>query len=416
MPDTPLPNDGLPENAGQPPQPRGDQGARPDTPEPAGKRFPGGARPSGAKPARPPGAKPARPAPPPGSRLRPAKLPAGDGSAVELPVLTRKDFASDADVRWCPGCGDYAVLAAVQRALPDLADTKENVVFVSGIGCSSRFPYYMDTYGVHSIHGRAPAFALGLKATRPELDVWVVTGDGDALSIGGNHLAHLLRRNLDVQLLLFNNQIYGLTKGQYSPTSEVGKVTKSSPYGSLDHPFNPAAFALGADATFVARTLDRDAKHLTRIIGEAHGHRGTAFVEVYQNCNIFNDGAFSAFTDRDSKAERTVFVENGKPMLFDNGARGVRLDGLRLQTFTVGEGFSADDALVYDESDKLMAHAVVEQLFWDEAMPRPFGVLYRTRRPTYDAVFNEQLAAVRAQKGPGDLGALLQGGATWTVV
>jgi 2-oxoglutarate ferredoxin oxidoreductase subunit beta len=434
MPDTPLPNDdGLPENAGQPPEPRGAKGARPDTPEPAGKRRPGGARPTpgakparppgakparptGAKPIRPPGAKPARPVPPPGSRLRPATLPAGDGAPVDLPVLTRKDFASDADVRWCPGCGDYAVLAAVQRTLPDLADTKENVVFVSGIGCSSRFPYYMDTYGVHSIHGRAPAFALGLKATRPDLDVWVITGDGDALSIGGNHLAHLLRRNLDVQLLLFNNQIYGLTKGQYSPTSEVGKVTKSSPYGSLDHPFNPAAFALGADATFVARTLDRDAKHLSRVIGEAHGHRGTAFVEVYQNCNIFNDGAFADFTDRATKAERSLFVEHGEPLLYDKGKRGVRLDGLRLQTFEVGADGSADDALVYDESDKLMAHAVVEQLFWDAAMPRPFGVLYRTQRPTYDQVFNEQLAAVREKKGPGDLGALLQGGATWTVV
>ena len=435
MPDTQNPNDGLPENAGRPPQPRGEQGARPDTPEPAGKRRPGGARPApppgakparppgakparpaGATPARPPGAKPARPTPPPGSRLRPATVPAGDGAPVELPVLTRKDFASDADVRWCPGCGDYAVLAAVQRTLPDLVDTKENVVFVSGIGCSSRFPYYMDTYGVHSIHGRAPAFALGLKATRPELDVWIVTGDGDALSIGGNHLAHLLRRNLDVQLLLFNNQIYGLTKGQYSPTSEVGKVTKSSPYGSLDHPFNPAAFALGADATFVARTLDRDAKHLTRVIGEAHGHRGTAFVEVYQNCNIFNDGAFADFTDRDTKAERSLFVEHGRPLLYDGGQRGVRLDGLRLRTFAVGADFAAGDALVYDETDKLMAHAVVEQLFWDAALPRPFGVLYRADRPTYDRVFNEQLAAVKAQKGDGDLAALLHGGATWTVV
>ena len=439
MPEPPLPDDslprsggGLPENAGQPPLPRGEKGARPDTPEPAGKRYPGGARPTpppgatparppGARPARPTGATPARPAPPPGSRLRPAhlppgSLPPGDGAPLDLPVLTRKDFASDADVRWCPGCGDYAVLAAVQRALPDLVDTKENVVFVSGIGCSSRFPYYMDTYGVHSIHGRAPAFALGLKATRPELDVWIVTGDGDALSIGGNHLAHLLRRNLNVQLLLFNNQIYGLTKGQYSPTSEVGKVTKSSPYGSLDHPFNPAAFALGADATFVARTLDRDAKHLTRIIGEAHAHRGTAFVEVYQNCNIFNDGAFAAFTDRDQKAERTVFAEHGKPLLYDGGARGIRLDGLRLKTFEISPNFSASDALVYDETDKLMAHAVVEQLFWTDEMPRPFGVLYRADRPTYDDVFNQQLAAVREKKGPGDLGALLRGGATWTVV
>ena len=445
---------------GDPPAPRGAQGARPDTPEPAGKRYPvdapaspsggggpdlpeipethpdeappaapapagtrtptlppgagrGGPKPAGPplkKPARPPGAK--RPAAPPAARV---VDPEGDGAALGLPVLSRKDFVSGADVRWCPGCGDYAVLAAVQRALPDLAETKEDVVFISGIGCSSRFPYYMDTYGFHSIHGRAPAVALGLKSTRPELDVWVVTGDGDALSIGAGHTAHMLRRNVDLQVLLFNNQIYGLTKGQYSPTSEVGKVTKSSPYGSLDHPFNPAALALGADGTFVARTLDRDPKHMQAVLKAAHAHRGTSFVEIYQNCNIFNDGAFFDFTERDSKPLRTVFVEDGQPMTYANGEKGLVLDGLRLRSVDLGGEVTADDCVTYDSTDKALALLVVDQMFWDPDLPRPFGVLYRESRPTYDAVLGEQVAAVTAQKGPGDLAALLASGDTWTI-
>jgi 2-oxoglutarate ferredoxin oxidoreductase subunit beta len=338
----------------------------------------------------------------------------GDGTALGLPVLTRQDFVSGADVRWCPGCGDYAVLAAVQRALPELAQHREKVVFVSGIGCSSRFPYYMNTYGFHTIHGRAPAVATGLKASRPDLDVWVVTGDGDALSIGAGHTVHMLRRNLDVQVLLFNNQIYGLTKGQYSPTSEAGKVTKSSPYGSVDHPFNPAALALGAEGTFVARTLDRDPKHMQAVLRAAHEHRGTSFVEIYQNCNIFNDGAFADFTDRETKGERALFVEHGQPLLYANGTRGLRLDGLTIREVDVAaEGTS--DVLVYDATDRTLAHVVIDQLFWAANLPRPFGVLYRESRPTYDALLNEQVEAVTARKGRGDLAALLASGDTWTV-
>ena len=450
-------SDDLTQPGGEPPAPRGDEGARPDAPEPAGKMHPvvapalpaldgeravpaipatdadataepgvgmdtppavdalAAARRAPALPVRPPARPPgaARPAVPTRARLvDPTET--GDGAALELPVLTRQDFVSGADVRWCPGCGDYAVLAAVQRALPELAAHRENVVFVSGIGCSSRFPYYMNTYGFHSIHGRAPAIATGLKASRPDLDVWVVTGDGDALSIGAGHTVHMLRRNLDVQVLLFNNQIYGLTKGQYSPTSEAGKVTKSSPYGSVDHPFNPAALALGAEGTFVARTLDRDPKHMQAVLREAHAHRGTSFVEIYQNCNIFNDGAFAEFTERETKAERTVFVEHGQPVLFAGGTRGLRLDGLTLREVDVAaEG--ASDVLVYDATDRALAHLVVDQLFWAADLPRPFGVLYRESRPTYDALLNEQVAEVTARKGPGDLAALLASGDTWTV-
>ncbi len=449
---------------GAPPEPRGIQGADPDAVEPAGTRKPvvmpaqpatdeapaepavpatdadadaepgvGAARRPTMPPARPPGARPAmppampparppgaaRPAPPPRARVGdPAEAgdAPGDGAAVTLPTLTRADFATGADVRWCPGCGDYAVLAAVQRALPELAERRENVVFISGIGCSSRFPYYLNTYGMHSIHGRAPAFATGLKLSRPELDVWVVTGDGDALSIGAGHTVHMMRRNVDLQVLLFNNQIYGLTKGQYSPTSEVGKVTKSSPYGSVDHPFNPAALALGADATFVARTLDRDPKHMQAVLRAAHDHRGTSFVEIYQNCNIFNDLAFADFTERDSKPLRTVMVEHGQPLIYANGTRGLRLDGLRLRAVDLAAGdASVADCLVYDATDKMLAHAVVDQLFWDAEMPRPFGVLYRESRPTYDALLNAQLADVTARAGAPSLDALLASGATWEI-
>ncbi|GAB5536112.1 MAG: 2-oxoacid:ferredoxin oxidoreductase subunit beta [Rubricoccaceae bacterium] len=407
---------------GEPPQPRGDKGARPDTPEPAGTRPPVKAPalpPTAKKPALPPVRKPtrppgmARPTVPPQARTIDPET--GDGAALGLPVLSRKDFVSGADVRWCPGCGDYAVLAAVQRALPELAERREDVVFISGIGCSSRFPYYMNTYGFHTIHGRAPTVATGLKASRPELDVWVVTGDGDALSIGAGHFVHLLRRNLDVQVLLFNNQIYGLTKGQYSPTSEVGKVTKSSPFGSLDHPFNPASLALGADGTFVARTLDRDPKHMQAVLRAAHDHTGTSLVEIYQNCNIFNDGAFFDYTERDSKPDHAVFVEHGEPVTYANGTKGLKLDGLKLVSVDLEGDASVSDCLVYDATDRALAGLVAEQAFWSEDLPRPFGVLYREDRPTYDALLNEQVASVVQKKGMGDLKELLHGTETWTI-
>jgi len=278
----------------------------------------------------------------------------GSGKPVSLPVidegpskLTRADFTSDQDVRWCPGCGDYVVLATVQRLMPEFDVPKENVVFISGIGCSSRFPYYMKTYGMHSIHGRAPTIATGLKASRPELDVWIVTGDGDSLSIGGNHIIHLMRRNVNLQILMFNNQIYGLTKGQYSPTSEVGKITKSTPFGSIDHPFNPIALVLGAEATFVARTMDRDPKHMREMIIEAHDHPGTGFLEIYQNCNIFNDGAFFEYTEKATKAASTVEIEHCKPLVYDNGNKGLRLDGFRIESIDLTNGkWSVDDCLV----------------------------------------------------------------------
>ncbi len=360
------------------------------------------AMPPGARPAMPPSSKPAMP---------PGTQPAGDGK----PRLTRKDFASDQDVRWCPGCGDYAILATVQRLLPELDVPREHIVFISGIGCSSRFPYYMNTYGMHSIHGRAPAIATGLKASRPELDVWIVTGDGDALSIGGNHLIHILRRNLNVQILLFNNQIYGLTKGQYSPTSERGKITKSSPYGSIDHPFNPVALALGADATFVARSMDRDTKHLQEMLRRAHDHRGAAFVEIYQNCNIFNDGAFFQFTERDTKSHRALFLEHGKPLVFDEGRKGIRLDGLRPEVIDLTDSrWSLDDCLVYDETNRELAH-IMARIFFRPDLPQPFGVFYREERPTYEDLLHRQIAEVTARKGKGDLQALLQSGDTWVI-
>ncbi len=375
---------------------------------------PPSSEPAARKPVLPPARPGARPSPPPAARVV-APERGGDGDLTALPVLTRQDFVSGADVRWCPGCGDYAILAAVQRALPEMVERRENVVFVSGIGCSSRFPYYLDTDGFHTSHGRAPAIATGRKAARPELDGWVVTGDGDALSIGAGHFVHLCRRNVDLQVLLFNNQIYGLTKGQYSPTSEPGKVTKSSPFGSIDHPFNPAALAMGAGATFVARTLDRDAKHLQATLRRAHDHRGTSFVEAYQNCNIFNDGAFFDFTERESKPERALFVEHGRPLVYDNGKKGLALDGLRLVARDLTAGYAASDCLVYDETDRVLATLLTDGLFWNADLPRPFGVLYREDRPTYDADLNEQVAEVKAKKGAGSLAALLQGGETWTI-
>lgn len=337
---------------------------------------------------------------------------------IITPTLTAKDFVSDQEVRWCPGCGDYSILAQVQRVLPNLGLAKENIVFISGIGCSSRFPYYVDTYGMHSIHGRATAIASGLKAARPELSVWVVTGDGDGLSIGGNHTIHLLRRNLDINVLMFNNQIYGLTKGQYSPTSEANKVTKSSPYGSIDHPFNPAALALGADATFVARTMDRDPKHMQAMLERSYRHKGTSFLEIYQNCVIFNDGAFDMFTEKGTKPEETLFLEQGQPLVF--GAqkdKGLRLDGFQPQVVTIGDGYGLEDLWVHDEHDIYKAQ-ILTRIHDDPTLahhlPRPFGVFYQIDRPCYEDLMAIQIEAAMQRK-PGDLNAILHGGEVWTI-
>lgn len=330
-----------------------------------------------------------------------------------------KDFKSDQEVRWCPGCGDYAILAAVQGFLPELGLARENIVFVSGIGCSSRFPYYMNTYGMHSIHGRAPAIATGLAASRSDLSVWVVTGDGDALSIGGNHLIHALRRNVNLKILLFNNRIYGLTKGQYSPTSEVGKITKSTPMGSLDAPFNPLSLAIGAEAGFVARTVDSDRKHLTSVLREAAAHPGTALVEIYQNCNIFNDGAFDVIKDRARAEEAVIRLEHGQPVRFGaDGRRGVVRDratgDLRVVDVTpANEG----DLLVHDAhaASPTTAFALSRLADPDTLHHTPIGVLRSVRRPVYDAQMNDQLDTAVRDRGEGDLAALLAGTDTWTV-
>ncbi|WP_274915022.1 2-oxoacid:ferredoxin oxidoreductase subunit beta [Streptomyces sp. WZ-12] len=336
-----------------------------------------------------------------------------------------KDFKSDQEVRWCPGCGDYAVLAAVQGFMPELGLAKENIVFVSGIGCSSRFPYYMNTYGMHSIHGRAPAIASGLASSRRDLSVWVVTGDGDALSIGGNHLIHALRRNVNLKILLFNNRIYGLTKGQYSPTSELGKITKSTPMGSLDAPFNPVSLALGAEASFVARTVDSDRKHLTSVLRAAAAHPGTALVEIYQNCNIFNDGAFEALKDKDQAQEAVIRLEHGQPIRFGApaadglGAKGVVRDPATgdLKVIDVTEE-GADAVLVHDahSPSPTTAFALSRIADPDTLYRTPIGVLRDVERPVYDALMAEQLDTAVEQKGKGDLSALLAGSDTWTVV
>ncbi|MFC8200333.1 2-oxoacid:ferredoxin oxidoreductase subunit beta [Streptomyces sp. NPDC060006] len=336
-----------------------------------------------------------------------------------------KDFKSDQEVRWCPGCGDYAVLAAVQGFMPELGLAKENVVFVSGIGCSSRFPYYMNTYGMHSIHGRAPAIATGLASSRRDLSVWVVTGDGDALSIGGNHLIHALRRNVNLKILLFNNRIYGLTKGQYSPTSEVGKITKSTPMGSLDAPFNPVSLAIGAEASFVARTVDSDRKHLTEVLRQAAAHPGTALVEIYQNCNIFNDGAFEVLKDRQQAEEAVIRLEHGKPIRFGApledglGSKGVVRDALSgdLKVVTVTPE-NEPRILVHDAhaTSPTTAFALSRLADPDTLHHTPIGVLRSVDRPVYDTQMSDQLDAAIEQNGKGDLSALLAGGDTWTVV
>jgi 2-oxoglutarate ferredoxin oxidoreductase subunit beta len=339
--------------------------------------------------------------------------------AVTKPALTAKDFATDQEVRWCPGCGDYSILAQVQKIMPGIGVPRENIVIISGIGCSSRFPYYMDTYGMHSIHGRATAIASGLKAARPDLSVWIVTGDGDSLSIGGNHTIHLLRRNFDVNIMLFNNQIYGLTKGQYSPTSEQNKVTKSTPFGSIDHPFNPLALAMGADATFIARSMDRDPKHLQDMLKRSNAHKGSSFLEIYQNCNIFNDGAFEMFTEKGSKADEVLFLEQGSPLIF--GAlrnKGIKLDGFKPVVVNLGEGHSADDLWIHDENDFYKAQILV-RMFDDPRieghLPRPFGVFYQATRNCYEDVMAMQIQEAVATKGKGDLDRLLRGRETWTI-
>ena len=324
--------------------------------------------------------------------------------------LTAKDFKTDQEVRWCPGCGDYAILAAMQSFMPELGIPRENIVFVSGIGCAARFPYYMETYGMHSIHGRAPAIATGLSASRPDLSVWVVTGDGDALSIGGNHLIHALRRNVNITILLFNNRIYGLTKGQYSPTSELGKVTKSTPYGSLDWPFNPLSLAIGAEATFVARSIDTDRAHLTQTLRAAAAHKGAAFVEIFQNCNIFNDGTFDFV--RDDKSNR-IYLEHGKPIRFgEDGAKGVhQLTDGSMEVFE-GEG----EALVHDAEHATPTLAFgLSRLTQERVGATPIGVFRSIQRPVYDELMAEQIEGATAKLGAGDLEALLHAGETWTV-
>ena len=327
-----------------------------------------------------------------------------------------KDFQSDQDVRWCPGCGDYSILAQVQRVMPELNIPRHNMVFVSGIGCSSRFPYYMDTYGFHGIHGRAAAIASGLKIARPDLMVWVATGDGDGLSIGGNHLIHICRRNLDVKIMLFNNQIYGLTKGQYSPTSEFGKVTKSTPFGSVDHPFNPLLVALGAEASFVARTLDRDPKHLQYVIRRAASHMGTAFIEIYQNCNVFNDEAFFTYTEKETKDDNVVFVEHGKPMIFGKEKdKGIKLEGFTPTIVSLKDGkHSINDLIVHNEKDTMLSF-ILARMSSLPTLPRPVGVVYAVERPLYEAEMTKQIERAIQKQGEGDLEKLLHHGETWVI-
>jgi 2-oxoglutarate/2-oxoacid ferredoxin oxidoreductase subunit beta len=335
----------------------------------------------------------------------------------EAVKLSRKDFQSDQEVRWCPGCGDYSILTAVQLLLPELDVKPENLVFVSGIGCAARFPYYMNVYGLHGIHGRAPAIATGIALARPDLDVWVITGDGDALSIGGNHLIHSMRRNVNFTMLLFNNQIYGLTKGQYSPTSEVGKVTKSTPFGSIDQPFNPVSLALGAEASFVARTHDMDRKHMTETFRRAHAHRGSSFVEVYQNCNVFNDGAFAAVTAKEARPNMLIDLKHGEPIRFGaDGQHGVLLNARGETEIVDVADVGEDRLLVHDEhrDDPSLAFAL-SRLADTPTVPTPVGVFRDVERPIYEGEVQRQLVGAQEQRGPGDLEALIGSGATWEV-
>ncbi|MEE2912976.1 MAG: 2-oxoacid:ferredoxin oxidoreductase subunit beta [Planctomycetota bacterium] len=336
-------------------------------------------------------------------------------SDVALPTYKAKDFASDQDVRWCPGCGDYAVLTAMKKMAADLGVKKEEIVFISGIGCAARFPYYMDTYGAHTVHGRAPAFATGVKLANPDLTVFLVSGDGDLLSIGGNHTVHTLRRNIDINIVLLNNKIYGLTKGQYSPTSEVGKVTKSTPHGSLDTPLNPIGLAVASGCTFIARTIDIDVKGMTSLLNRGAKHNGTSFIEVYQDCNVFNHQTWFYATQKDTKLDTTITLEHGKPLIFgaDND-KGIRRIGDKVEVVTIGDGVSEDDLLVHDETSAENAY-MMSQWFAPE-FPEPMGVIYADEsRPTYNDMLHEQVEAVTAKHGDQDLQSLVSGSNTWTV-
>ena len=334
----------------------------------------------------------------------------------DKPIFKKSDFESDQAVRWCPGCGDYAILAQTQKVFPEITTKKEDVVFISGIGCSSRFPYYMDTFGFHTIHGRAPTIASGLKVANPDLSVWIVTGDGDGFSIGGNHIIHLMRRNIDLNIMLFNNRIYGLTKGQYSPTSEQGKVTYSTPMGSLDHPFNPSKLVLGAEAGFVAKTIDRELKHLQEMSKRANAYNGASFIEIYQNCNIFNDGAFSELTDKETKSEKLLRLQDGEPMIFgptDN--KGIYLDGTNPKVVDIGKKYSVDDILVHNEKDEFIAD-MLSNFTSNDVFPEPIGVLYCKERATYDGLMEEQMEeAQKKDKSKKTLNDLLNAGDTWEV-
>jgi 2-oxoglutarate ferredoxin oxidoreductase subunit beta len=339
--------------------------------------------------------------------------------AGEAPELSWKDFASDQDVRWCPGCGDYSVLANVQRVMPELGVPRENFVFVSGIGCSSRFPYYMNTYGFHTIHGRAPAFATGIKVSHPELSVWVVTGDGDGLSIGGNHLLHTIRRNVDLQILLFNNRVYGLTKGQYSPTSRPGMKTKSTPDGSIDHPVDPIAFALGAGATFVARTIDVDAPHLQATLRRAHEHRGTAFIEILQNCPVYNDDEWLEVEDRKTRVDAALVIEDGRPLVWGRKGqrRGIRIEDGVPSIVELGDEDDpvAKGIAIHYERHETPAYAFALATLQRPNFPLPIGVFRAVVSSTYETMLAEQVAAAMEARGPGDLSALLRSGDTWNV-
>ena len=331
----------------------------------------------------------------------------------EIQTYTAKDFASDQEVKWCPGCGDYSILKQVQSILPEIGIKRENMVFVSGIGCSSRFPYYMNTYGIHSIHGRAPAVATGIKLANPELNVWIITGDGDGLSIGGNHFIHLMRRNLDVNILLFNNEIYGLTKGQFSPTSRLGLKTKSSPFGVIDQPFNPLSLALGGGATFVSRTLDREPKSLREVLLEAQKHKGTSFVEIYQNCVIFNDGVFDEFTNKATKEEANLYLENGKPLKFGKDlSKGIILENFEPKIIDITEDTDESKLWIHDETSILKAQILARFNFDEEFsdFPRPFGVFYKKNRASYEETFTNQV-----EKNKPDMQQILNGNITWTV-
>lgn len=335
--------------------------------------------------------------------------------------LSPKDFSSGMDVKWCPGCGDYSILKQVQTIFPDLGIPKEKFAFISGIGCSSRFTYYMDTYGIHSIHGRAAAIASGVKAANPDLSVWIVSGDGDSFSIGGNHFIHLMRKNFDVNYLVFNNQIYSLTKGQYSPTSEKGKISKSSPFGSIEEPFNPSELALGAKATFVSRTLDRDPKHMQGILKRAYQHKGTSFVEIYQNCPVFNDGTFFAYSDKETKKEAAIFLEHGKPLIFGNNeGKGIRLEGLTPVIVDMNDGkYSTNDLWIHDEKDKTKANLIsrfFDATFNEVYFPRPFGVIFTEDRPVYEENMEHQIEELAAKKGKVSLNQILSGEKTWSIL